>query len=178
MRLKGIIGFIAAMLLFMPYSYAFSWQEDIDAATVDPLKTYEVYRDMSIEDLRTTWENVPGWHIDTWASQDEELITDYSAVFRKEGITSDKVQERFIAYYSTKTNTVLGSDIQFFTKKIKKAHQIFNYAAKRINRLKKHSGSWYTMQAYGGEYTSISWGSTILTLFLTKSDGYCVTFHK
>lgn len=32
MRLKGIIGFIVEMLLFMPYSYAFSWHEHGRAA--------------------------------------------------------------------------------------------------------------------------------------------------
>lgn len=157
MRLKGIIGFIAVMLLFMPYSYAFSWQEDIDAATVDPIKTYEVYRGMSMEELRTAWGNVPGWHVETWEKQDEESSVDYSAIFQKDGRTPDKVREVFVVDY-TKEYGIVGSHIHFFTTDIKTAHKIVDYAGKRINRLTKHAGSWHTTQAYGGEYTSSSWG--------------------
>lgn len=29
---------------------------------------------MSMEELRATWGNVPGWHVETWEKQDEESI--------------------------------------------------------------------------------------------------------
>lgn len=158
MVIKGIIGFFVSMFLFMPYSFAFSWQEDIDAATVDPLRTYEVYSGMTIQELHTTWSDVPGWHVETWAKQDEESNIGYSAIFQKDGMTPDKVRESFFVYYNTETNTVDRSDIHFFTTNQKTAHKILDYARKRINRLTKHAGLWDTMQTNGSEYTSAHWG--------------------
>lgn len=59
--MKKIVLLLFCMLIYMPATFASTWQEDVDAVTNDPQKIYEVYRGMPYADFEKAWTDVPNW---------------------------------------------------------------------------------------------------------------------
>lgn len=177
MKVRILILSFIAMLLFMPYSFAFSWQNDVDAAAQDASKIYEVYPYMPYSDFVSAWSNVPGW---TCLSRDEDLNNGLQlkqATFRKNGIGDDNVIEEFHVLYEK--DQVLLSSLCFKSEDKKILNRIFNYAVVRYNSLtKQHKVRAYDTHEHGLQYF-IWWetyddlmGSTciVITLMYDKND--------
>lgn len=131
MWIKGIIGFVASMVLFMPCSFAFSWQEDVDANTREKVFLYSIYQFMPTPDYKNTWSNVPGWSkVNELKFKADDSFRD---TYRKDGKTDDGVIEEFRVDYDE--GDVLGPEITFLSKDKKTISRICNYLTMRINLL-------------------------------------------
>lgn len=133
MKIRTLLLSFIAMLLFMPYSFAFSWKDDVDAAAQDISKIYEVYPRMPYGDFESAWSDVPGW---TCLSRNEDVNNELQikqAIFRKNEIGNDGVVEEFHVFYGN--NRVISTSLWFKSEDEKMLNRIFNYALVRYNGL-------------------------------------------
>ncbi|MCQ1533947.1 hypothetical protein [Mitsuokella jalaludinii] len=135
MKAKVLILFFLAMLLFIPNTFAFSWQNDVDLVTQDVSKSYEVYPDMQYSDYASTWSDVPGW---TYISSESRPIGN-RIIFRKNETSDDGVVEEFYVDCDRGNNRVMMTTVAFKSKDEKIINRIFNYALTRINVLTKQN---------------------------------------
>lgn len=184
MKVKILILSFISMLLFMPYSFAFSWQNDVDAAAQDVSKIYEVYPRMPYDDFESAWSDVPGW---TCLSRSEDVNDELQikqAIFRKDEIGNDGVIEEFHVFYGN--NRVVSTSLWFKSEDEKILNRIFNYALVRYNTLtKQHKKRKY--YAYNNSLENfIFWrtsddlnGEIFIAISLVNNKGKsCVVINK
>ena len=149
MRIIPIL--VCFMCLYLPHSFAFSWQEDIDANTQELYKIYEVYQYMPIDDYHNAWDSVPGW----------TKVIDHGSrngiydVYRKNGVTNDGVIEEFtVSYYNNEVSS--GPSLIFRTTDKKIADRITNYIVAKMNKLTGQYKSIYDHRSHQ-RVSGISW---------------------
>ena len=183
-RIFKICLFALCLVLFSSSDvFAFNWQKEIDGIVQSPDKMYEVYRGMPWQDFYSTWENVPGWYIETWAVPGG--LGDGLAYFWRRPANGDTVFEKFEVYYSDHRNdkSVHGTTIKFCTNDKRLATSIEQYASDAFQKAGWIShGKRYEKNSYLNGFYSSSWDKDNCTFSLyvlrDRYYSYAVTIHK
>lgn len=134
---RFLFAFIAAMILCLPHSFAFSWQEDVAAETENMVHASGIESGMSYAEFKRAWQNRPGWTTEAWdtpAKYQQAGAAVYTATFQKTDFEDSTMRERMNVTY-TKEHGVMFSALTFVTQDRKVADEICRYAEKRIKAI-------------------------------------------
>ena len=153
--MKKIILLLFCMLIYMPATFASTWQEDVDAVTNDPQKIYEVYRGMPYADFEKAWTDVPNWK--------RKEIKPRWQLFEKILEGKKSLREEF-QVMGDKTN-VISIEVAFFTNDKKLLDEIFDYTRSRLAQKLGNDGQVEGCNIDDAGYaTLITWPGTHIRL--------------
>lgn len=156
--MKKIVLLLFCMLIYMPATFASTWQEDVDTVTNDPQKIYEVYRGMPYADFEKAWTDVPNWK--------RKEIKPRWQLFEKTLEGKKSLREEF-QVMGDKTN-VISIEVAFFTNDKKLLDEIFDYTRSRLTQKLGNGGQVEGCNIDDAGYaTLITWPGT--HIMLTRS---------